>query len=260
MIAAIGARTIGLVSSIYGLASLFIESFSALFTQVLFLRFRLRETLDQIFLVGVQSLPVILFSITFISIMLITEFSFHMKLVLRQDSLVPAFSTILLVRELGPVLTCLLLTSRVGAGMAAEIGTMKVTEQLDALRLLSLDPVEYLTIPRWVATVIAAASLSVVALGVAISGGAFLASLLLHYPIALYFQTMFLFTHFTDIMQCVLKASVFGSIIPVVACYHGFHCEQGSRGVGNAATSAVVQSSVVIIVADFVLTYLYYAV
>jgi phospholipid/cholesterol/gamma-HCH transport system permease protein len=243
-----------------GMLHLVFESFSALFSQLVFFRFRFRETMNQMYLVGVQSLPVIVFSITFISVMLITEFSFHMKLVLRQDSLVPAFATILLVRELGPVLTCLLLTSRVGAGIAAEIGTMKVTEQLDALRLLSLDPVEFLTLPRWMACVFGAAALSVVALAVAIIGAAFLSSLLLRNPVAMYFQSMFLFTRFSDVMQCIIKAGVFGSIIPLVSCYHGFQCRQGSAGVGNASTSAVVQSSVMILVADFVLTYLYYAV
>src|SRR5262245_42596495 len=149
--------------------------------------------------------------------MLILEFSFHMKLVLRQDSLVPAFSTVLMLRELGPVVTCLLLTSRVGAGIAAEIGSMKVTEQLDALRLLSIDPVEYLTVPRWIACVFAALTLSVVSLGVAMLGGASIAAVQLGYSVGQYFNTMFIFTRYTDFYSCLAKAAVFGSIIPLIA-------------------------------------------
>lgn len=259
MITAIGGYTIQTITSTSALLLLFLETLFLLFRQLFVFRFRWRETLDQMYSIAIQSLPVIVLSLTFISVMLITEFSFHVKLVLRQNSLVPAFSTILMIRELGPVVTCLLLASRVGAGIAAEIGSMKVTEQLDALRLLSIDPVEYLTLPRWVACVFAAVALSITAVAIGVVGGAIIASVTLGYTLEEYFNTMFVFTRYSDLVGCAIKAAVFGSIIPITASHQGFRCQLGSEGVGNAATAAVVHSSLLIIVADFILTYLIYA-
>ena len=260
MIEAIGGYTLRALSSTTELVTLFLESIYFFFRQIALLKFRGRETLNQMFSVGIQSLPVICFSLFFITIMLITEFSFHVKLVLRQDSLVPAFSTILMVRELGPVVTSLLLASRIGAAIAAEIGSMKVTEQLDALKLIAVNPVEYLVLPRWIACVFGAVSLSVVAVGIGILGGATIAAAALGSSMDQFFNTMFVFTRYDDVWGCVIKAAVFGTIIPFTAAHHGFRCRLGSEGVGNAATAAVVHSSVLIIVADFVLTYLLYAV
>lgn len=234
------------------------EAFSKLFFQIVRGRFRFHDTVLQTYFVGVQSVPVIAFSLAFIALMMILEFSFHMKQVLHQDSLVPAFSTLLMLRELGPVVTCLLLTSRVGAGIGAEIGTMKVTDQLDALQLLSLDKVEYLVLPRWVACVFACIFLSVIAVAIAILAGAWIASLKLGYTVSEFFNTMFVFARFKDGAACLIKAAVFGTILPLVASFHGLRCKPGSEGVGNAATSAVVHGSIAIIIADFVVTYLLY--
>lgn len=243
-----------------GFILLLLESYFAFVLRILTFRIRWRESLRQTYFIGVQSLLIIAFCLTFISLMLILEFSYHMKLVLRQDSLVPAFSTVLLIRELGPVMTCLLLTSRVGAGIAAEIGSMKVTEQLDALKLLGVNLIEYLTLPRLFGCIVAGVSLSVVAIGVAVVGGASIAWASLGYSSEQFYNTMFTFARFEDITHCMIKGGVFGAIIPVVASYQGFRCEYGSHGVGNAATNSVVQSTMLIIVLDFVLTYLFFAV
>lgn len=259
LVVATGRWAVDAVSAIGALFLLGLETGVSAVTGLLGFRFRWRECLEQCYLLAVESLPVIAFSLTFISLMLITELSFHMRLVLRQDSLVPAFSTVLLVRELGPVVTCLLLVSRVGAGIAAEIGTMKVTDQIDSLRLLGMDPVEYLVVPRWVGAIVATVTLSVISLAVACAGGALLASVRIGYTAWEFFNTMFVFARPTDLAACVLKALVFGTILPLVAAHHGFRCRPGSRGVGDAATAAVVHGSVLVIVADFVVTYLYYA-
>lgn len=260
MIEGLGTYAIGWGAGALSLWVLFVESILAFFRQIFSFRFRFRETIEQMYAVGVQSVPVIAFSLTFTSLMLVLELSFNLKLVLRQNSLVPAFSTVLMLRELGPVLTALLLTSRVGAGIAAEIGTMRVTEQLDALRVLAIDPVEYLTLPRLIACVFAATSLAVISVAIAILGGMSVASVGLGSSAGQYANTIFVFTHFADFRGCLVKAAVFGAIIPIVASHHGFRCKMGSEGVGNAATSAVVHSSILIIAADFVLTYLLYAV
>jgi phospholipid/cholesterol/gamma-HCH transport system permease protein len=259
VIAWVGKQSILNFTTAGGILWLWLESIWAVVRQISTIRFRFRETMDQCYYIGVQSLPVIAFSLTFLSLMVVTEFSFHMKLVLRQDSLVPSFSTVLMVRELGPTVAALLLTSRVGAGIAAEIGTMRVTEQLDTLRLIAVDPIEYLAVPRWLACVFASVTLTLVSLGVAVVGGAFLASARLGYTHGEFLNTMFTFTRLSDFTACLIKAAVFGTIIPMVAVHHGFHCRPGSRGVGDAATAAVVQGSVLVITADFIVTYLLYA-
>jgi len=258
MIEAVGNFFIQRVGGLGALSLLFWESSVSFGTQVVHWRFRWRETVEQTYLLAVQSLPVIAFSIAFVSFMLISEFSFHMKMILQQDSLVPSFSTLLIVRELGPVITCLLLMSRVGAGIAAEIGTMKVTDQLDTLRVLAVEPVELLAVPRWIGCVVAALTLSTIAVGVAILGGGFLARLSMGISPEEFFNTMFMFSDAKDFLTGGVKALVFGSIIPIVALHHGFRCGPGSGGVGDAATGAVVQGSILIIIADFAVTYLFY--
>lgn len=260
VIPSIGNYTIRVFSSVLDFLRLVSETLFLLARQTVKFRLRGKEIIEQLFCIGVQSLPVVGFSLLFITLMLLTEFSFHVKLVLRQDSLVPAFSTVLMIRELGPVITSLLLASRVGAAIAAEVGTMKITEQLDALKLLAIHPIEFLVLPRWIACIVGTVSLSLIALGIGVGGGALMASGLLGSSKEQFLNTMFVFVRYSDIWGCVIKAAVFGSLIPLIASWHGFHCRFGSQGVGNAATAAVVHSSVLIIVADFVLTYLLYAV
>ena len=224
------------------------------------MKVRPQETLNQMYSLGVQSVPIIFISLGFVGLMMILELAFHMRLVLKHDALVPAFSAVLMVRELGPVITCLLLTSRIGAGIAAEIGSMKVTDQLDALQMLSIDLVDYLVIPRWFGSVFAAVTLTVISIAVALWGGALLAIQKLGTSSGEYFNTVFFFVKFPDVLRCLVKASVFGTLIPIIASYQGFHCGTGSAAVGEAATQAVVRTSLAIIVADFVLTYLFYAI
>lgn len=260
MVESLGRFTIATGEDVFALAALTVRAYTGLVMRLVSFRLRFRESLHQTYFIAVQSLPVVAFCLMFISLMLILEFSFHMKLVLRQDSLVPAFSTVLMIRELGPVMTCLLLTSRVGAGIAAEIGSMRVTEQIDALKLLGVDPVEYLTIPRVVGCVIAGVSLSVISIAVAILAGASIAWASLGYSSDQFYQTMFTFARFHDLTNCMIKGAVFGGIIPIIASHQGFRCGYGSEGVGNAATKAVVQSTMLIIIVDFILTYLFFAV
>jgi len=260
MIEAVGAFTIDWFFALRELGTLFGKTVRGLCSQLIHLRFRFKETVNQMYQVAVLSLPVMVFALTFVSLMFTIEYSFHMKLVLRQDSLVPAFSTVFMLREFGPVVTCFLLASRVGAAIAAEIGTMKITDQLDALKFLAVDPIEYLTIPRWIACVFACVSLSLISVGIAILGGAVVASLKLGYPLGQYFNTMFVFAKFSDFQQCFVKAAVFGTIIPIIASHHGFRCQHGVEGVGNATTKAVVHSYLLIFVADFLLTYFLYRV
>ncbi len=256
----IGSFSIRFSSGFFQFLEMFFEIFLVLPEFILKIKRRIPLLVTELYKIGVESLPVIALSLTFVGVMLILEFSFHMKLVLRQDELVPAFSTVLLLREIGPVVTCLLLCSRVGAGIAAEVGLMTLTEQIDALKTLSIHPVEFLVIPKWIACSFSAVSLSVISIGIAIVGSATLASFSLSYTMGEFFNTMFTFAKFYDLTSCCIKAFVFGTIIPMVACFQGFYCKKGSDGVGKAATRSVVMGSLLIIIFDFVLTYLLYAV
>jgi len=117
--------------------------------------FRLREIVQQLYELGNKSVNVIVFAVTFAGIVVAIEYIYHMRLVLNSAEMVPAFSAVMVVRELGPTLTALILATKVGAGIAAEIGLMKITEQIDALRLLRINPIEFLVLPRFVASIIA---------------------------------------------------------------------------------------------------------
>ena len=125
--------------------------------------YRGKDILHQLEFVVWQSLPVILFCVSFAAVVTIIESSYHMKLVVQNDALVPGFAALLILRELGVVVTALLLTSRVGAGLAAEVGSMQITEQIDALRMLGIDPVRFLVVPRFIACVVGGFLLSLIA-------------------------------------------------------------------------------------------------
>ena len=220
---------------------------------------RVKDTLSQLYLMGVESIPIVCICLFFISILMVGEFSFHLLKILHQDVLVPAFSTVMMLRELGPVITALLLASRVGAGMAAELATMKNTQQLEALASFRIDASDLLIVPRFVACVTATLLLTLLGAGVSVFGGALLATLQLGYNTHQYFQVIFFYASLSDLSACLLKAAVFGAIIPVVAAVQGLRALPGSQGVGEASTKTVVQSSLGIIIADLVLTYLLYA-
>ncbi len=255
MIEALGYFSIRAIAHYGRLLQLLGDTWAAMSRSVWRRQFRFHEIILQCYSAGVQSLPIVGLALAFIGVMLTIEFSYHMKLVIREDSLVPAFATVLMVRELGPVVSCLLLSSRVGAGIAAELGTMRVTDQIDALRILSVDPIDFLVVPRWIGCVFAAVVLSLLSVAVALLAGALLAATKLGYLPSEFFNSMFTFTHFRDLLSCLTKAVIFGSIIPIVASRHGLSCRPGAQGVGDAATAAVVESSVLIIAADFFVTY-----
>ena len=155
-----------------------------------------------------------------------------------------------------PVLAALMLTARVGAAMAAELGTMKVTEQIDALRTLATHPVDYLVLPRVLATVLAAPLLGIEAVFIGILGSYYVGVKFLGIDGAYYLANMRRYTDPPDVVIGLIKAVVFGSIISVVSCHKGLTCRQGAEGVGRATTEAVVMASISILVVNFFLTLL----
>jgi phospholipid/cholesterol/gamma-HCH transport system permease protein len=219
--------------------------------------YRAKDIFFQLEFVAWQSLPVILFCVSFAAIVTIIESSFHMKIVVQNDALVPGFAALLILRELGVVVSALLLTSRVGAGLAAEVGSMQITEQNDALRMLGIDPIRFLVVPRFIACVIGGFFLSLIANLVCLYCAMLVSEAKLGYSSGAFITGMKAFVSFQDLVFASIKGACFGAVIPLVSCFFGFRCKSGAEGVGLATTNAVVVSSILIIFLDFVLTYVF---
>jgi phospholipid/cholesterol/gamma-HCH transport system permease protein len=163
------------------------------------------------------------------------------------------------VRELAPVLAALLVAGRVGAAMAAEIGTMRVTDQIDALTTLSTNPMKYLVAPRLLAGVLALPLLTVVADILGVGGGFLVATVKLGFAPYAYLNSTADILTTTDVIAGLAKAVVFGLLIALMGCYHGYRSRGGAQGVGAATTSAVVTASILILAFDYVMTELFFA-
>lgn len=219
--------------------------------------FRYKETLQQTNFVAVQSLPIVVFCVCFAAMVTVLESSYHMKLVIQNDSMVPGFAAMLILRELGAVVTALLLTSRVGAGIAAEVGTMKITEQIEALQMLGIRPSHYIVIPRLIACVVGGVALTVIANIVCIYATYVVSAAYLGFTSGIFLASLQRFVDIQDLYFSMIKGACFGLIIPLVSCYFGFRCRSGAEGVGHATTKSVVASSISIIVVDFLLSYIF---
>ncbi len=217
--------------------------------------FRGKEFISQLYFVANKSLIIILFCVSFAAVVTILESSFHMKLVIQNDSMVPGFGALLILRELGAVVTALLIASRVGAGYASEIGTMQITEQIDALKMLGIDRINYILVPRLLACIVGGVILTVAANITCLVAAMFVSEIYLGYTPAMFVASMHRFVKMQDLFFAMIRGACFGAVIPLVACYFGFRCEQGAEGVGKATTNTVVVSSIGIIVIDFILSY-----
>jgi len=162
--------------------------------------------------------------------------------------------SITLVRELGPALTALMVTARNSSGMASEIGSMKVTEQIDAMRALGTDPIQKLVTPRLIATCVVLPLLTIIADFVGMFGGYVVAALLVDVQPRQYWQTAWQALEWNDLTQGLLKPFVFAFVVALVGCYYGLRASGGTQGVGRATTQAVVMASVLIFVLTFFLT------
>lgn len=225
-------------------------------TAALLNRRRLKDCVSQFYFVANQSAPIVAICVSFAAVTTIIESAYHMKLVVHDVSMVPGFAALFILRELGVVLACLLVTSRVGAGITAEVGTMKVTDQIDALRMLGISRWEYIVFPRLVACILGCVILSVIANCTCLLGAAIVAETKIGYSFGEFLSAMRRFVEIKDIFYAALKGAVFGSLIPLISCYFGLRCRSGAEGVGLATTNSVVASSVAIIFSDFVLTYI----
>ena len=173
---------------------------------------------------------------------------------LNAEQIMPQIVALGITLELGPVLAALMLAGRVSAAIAAEIGAMRATEQIDALHTLSTDPYRYLIAPRLAAAVLVLPLLAVVADIIGIAGGWVVATKTLGFNASVYIRNTWDFLQSWDVVSGLIKAAVFGAIIAVMGCYHGFNASGGARGVGRATTNAVVSAAILIFAADYFLT------
>jgi phospholipid/cholesterol/gamma-HCH transport system permease protein len=164
-----------------------------------------------------------------------------------------------MTRELGPVLAGLMVAGRIGAAMAAEIGTMRVTEQIDALTTLHTNPIKYMVVPRLVAGLTMLPLLVLVADIIGVFGGYLVSIYKLGFNPANYLKNTYDFLQLEDVVSGLVKASVFGFIVTLMGCYHGYHSGRGAQGVGAATTNAVVSASILILCFDYILTEVFFA-
>jgi phospholipid/cholesterol/gamma-HCH transport system permease protein len=220
----------------------------------LFSRIPRRDTLISAFYnIGVLSLPVVALTGTFIGMVLAVQ-SYAQFRQFGFETRLGALINLSMCRELGPVLAATMLAGRVGSALAAEIGTMRVTEQIDALTSMGANPVNYLVVPRFLGCLLMIPSLTIMAIFMGVVGGWLYSVNVFGIDSYHYWHNSQQFVHNWDLFYGIFKSIFFGATIAIVSCYRGFNCTPGAEGVGRAATSAFVLSFVIILVLDFFLS------
>lgn len=219
--------------------------------------FPLKLTVQQMEEVGVRSLPVVLITAIFTgAVLALQTFSGFKRF--GAEGLVGTVVALSMTRELGPVLASIMVAGRVGSAMAAELGTMRVTEQIDALVTLATDPVHYLVVPRFIASLIMMPFLVIFADLIGIMGGYTVAVTALGTSSSIYVNRTLQYLEFSDITVGLFKSGVFGMIIALVGCHMGFFTSGGAEGVGRATTRAVVVASILILISNYFLTAIFF--
>ena len=248
----VGSRFISVLKILGGMAKLAMQGFSSVFRH----RFAFGETVGQLARIGNRSFALIAFIGIFTGMVIALQLAvglgrFGLKLYIGQIVGLAIF------RELGPVLTCLMIAARVGSGIAAELGSMVVTEQVLAIEAMGANPVQKLVVPRIIATVISAPLLTVVANVIGVFGGGIITCSEAGVTASYYFDQITSALLLEDFFSGVFKAVFFGFFIAIIACYHGLQAKGGTEGVGLATTKTVVHASLMIFVLDFFLFLLY---
>lgn len=215
--------------------------------------FRGRQLIKQMEFIGVDSTPVVMLTGIFIGMVFAYQcyYGFSMFGFEEMTGTVVAFG---MARELGPVVSAIMVTARCGSAMAAELGTMRVTEQIDAIYAMAVEPVQYLVAPRILAGLIMMPLLNIISVVCGILGGYFVGVKILGINSTMYIENTVRYLGMDDIMNGCIKAAVFGVIFALVGCYKGYHTSGGALGVGRATTESVVLSCVLILLFDYVLT------
>lgn len=250
----IGHGVLALFGAVGRLALFALEATSHCVRPPLYPRLLLRQMVE----IGFYSLPVVgltgLFAGMVLALQSYTGFSRF-----SAESTIPTVVVLSITRELGPVLAGLMVAGRVGAAMAAEIGTMRVTEQIDALTTLSTNPLKYLIVPRLLGGFLMLPFLVLVADIIGVFGGYLVSIYKLGFNPEAYITNTFEFLEVMDVVSGLVKAAVFGYLIALMGCYHGFHSKGGAQGVGKATTNAVVTGAILVLVFNYVITEAFFA-
>ena len=241
-LAAIGAVFLAFLAAVGGMTRFALQALAAAFSPPYFPRLIARQVLY----IGYYSLPVVGLTALFTGMVLALQ-SYTGFSRFNAQSAVATVVVLSMTRELGPVIASLMVAGRVGAAMAAEIGTMRVTEQIDALTSLSTDPLRYLVLPRLIADIIG------------VFGGFLVGTYKLEFNPGAYLTQTEQYLETMDVVSGLVKAAVFGFIIALMGCYHGYHSRGGAEGVGQATTHAVVSSSILILIFNYALTQAFFA-
>ncbi|HTJ64764.1 MAG TPA: ABC transporter permease [Alphaproteobacteria bacterium] len=248
----IGERVLGLFS-IAGRLSLFAaQALSHCFRPPIYFR----NVIRQFMTIGYNSLPVVGLTAFFTGAVLALQASIGFSK-LTAPTAIPMLVVVSVTRELGPVLASLMVAGRAGAAIAAELGTMRVTEQIDALETLATNPIKYLIVPRVLAGVLMMPLLVLIADVIGVMGGFIVSSAILEMNEAAYIKTTMANLTTFDVVSGLIKAAVFGLIIAILGCFNGYNSRGGAQGVGAATTNAVVYASVLILFFDYFLTELF---
>jgi phospholipid/cholesterol/gamma-HCH transport system permease protein len=253
-LAAIGRPVLALLAAI-GRVTLFAgPSFTAVVSPPIFFRQLGRQLIE----IGFYSLPVVGLTALFTGMVLALQ-SYTGFARFNAESAIANVVVLSMTRELGPVMAGLMVAGRIGAAMAAELGTMRVTEQIDALSTLSTNPFKYLIAPRVLAAMLVMPPLVLVADTIGVMGGWLIGVTQLNFNSAAYIQSTLEFVQFLDVFSGLVKAAVFGVLIAIIGCYCGFNSKGGARGVGAATTNAVVGASIMILLSDYLLTVMFFS-
>ncbi|MCL6609072.1 MAG: ABC transporter permease [Geminicoccaceae bacterium] len=253
-LAAIGRATLALLSTVGAVVLFALGAVVSGLTGRLYWRQLGRQMLEM----GYFSLPVVGLTAVFTGMVLALQSYTGFARFEAQDA-IPTIVVLSMTRELGPVLAGLMVAGRVGASIAAELGTMRVTEQIDALTTLATDPLRYLVFPRLLAGTIMLPALVLVADVIGVMGGWLVSVYKLGFGPIEYINRTFEHLETQDVVSGLVKAAVFGFLLTLMGCYHGYRSKGGAQGVGAATTRAVVSASILILIANYVVTELFFA-
>ncbi len=254
LLAAIGRGALGLVSAAGSVAVFGAVALSHVVRPPFYPRLLARQMME----IGYFSLPVVALTAIFSGMVLALQ-SYTGFARFSAEGAIATVVVLSITRELGPVLAGLMVAGRIGAAIAAELGTMRVTDQIDALTTLSTNPIKYLVVPRLVAATIVLPLLVIVADILGVLGGFIVGVAKLEFNPATYMQRTWEFLEVQDVVSGLVKAAVFGFIIALMGCYQGYHSRGGAQGVGAATTNAVVSASILILTFNYVITELFFA-
>jgi phospholipid/cholesterol/gamma-HCH transport system permease protein len=245
----IGSHVLAFLSELGGILLMLFRALAWTFAP----RFRLGNFIKQMEFVGVKSFFIVVLTGVFSGMVLALQ-SYHGFKNFGSEGLMGGIVALSLTREMGPVMTALMVNARAGSAIAAELGTMRVTEQIDALEIMAINPVQYLVAPRLWAGILMTPLLTGISILVGIIGAYFVGVILLHINSGVFLDKMNHMVQFSDLVQGMVKSVFFGLILTLVGCYEGYYTYGGAEGVGRATTEAVVISSVTILIGDYVLT------